>query len=229
MSHSFSHESRLLREPWPSRAKLPSGKHIFARPCLFGDSCVGMSPNLPGHFDSGGVVLAESMSPAELEEFNRTGKNPPVRRCCVLCSRYVITDAYLYINKQSTRPANVYLNEFTNPVGCPDGYARDRCIPFEGSNTHWSGIFGNVAMLCFGSLRLVQVCEWGLRPQTPAPAASSESHSSLLLPDTSWVPTYLCAKRSSFARREARGFGGGAPKLESVKSSLSLSLFLNLP
>jgi hypothetical protein len=106
--------------------------------------------------DCGGIVLAESMTPQELAEFNSLGRHPTGRKCCVLCTRYIVTDAYLYINKHNTIPSNVYLNEYTNPAGCEDGYARDRCIPFEGSETHWSGVFGHVAMLSFGSMRLRQ-------------------------------------------------------------------------
>ena len=61
--YSPDHEERLLREPWASDGVAS----CRTRPCVFGRRCVGMHPCIPGHDESGGVVLAESMSPSELE------------------------------------------------------------------------------------------------------------------------------------------------------------------
>jgi hypothetical protein len=107
---TYSHECRLLREPWPSQAKTPSGERVYARPCLFGRDCQGMSPHMPGHSECGGVVLTEAMTPAEADEFDEKGAHPPFRRVCVLCSRFVTMDAYMFTNKSRPVPSNVLLN-----------------------------------------------------------------------------------------------------------------------
>ena len=151
---SFSHESALLREPWPSSLRLASGASVFTRPCIFGRACQGMSPNLPGHAESGGVVLAEAMTPQELVEFEEHGRHPATRRACVLCSRFVTLDAYMFVNKMRSAPPNVLLNWYTNPTNCEDGYAAEKCIPLEGADTWWTGVFGRVALLSTASLRL---------------------------------------------------------------------------
>ena len=44
------------------------------RPCVFGHRCVAMQPCMPGHDESGGVVLTEAMSPDELADFESSGK-----------------------------------------------------------------------------------------------------------------------------------------------------------
>jgi hypothetical protein len=60
--------------------------------------------------ECGGVVLSEAMTPAELAAFEEKGAHPAHRRACILCSRFVTTDAYFYVNKHQDVPANVLLN-----------------------------------------------------------------------------------------------------------------------
>lgn len=100
---------------------------MYARPCLFGPHCQGMSPHIPGHAECGGVVLAEAMTPAELEAFDTHGTHPPMRRACILCNRFVTMDAYMFTNKSRPMPSNVLLN------WC--GKGEGTCLPLEHSTT----------------------------------------------------------------------------------------------
>lgn len=153
---SFSHESALLSEPWPSSVKTPSGKPIWARACLFGPDCQGMSPELPGHAQCGGVVLTEAMTPAELEAFESRGAHPAVRRACILCCRAFTMDAFLQHNKNSPAPKRLRFNWYVNPVECADGYSARVCIPSPGTDDTWTGIYGHVVMHALNNLRLLQ-------------------------------------------------------------------------
>lgn len=113
-----------------------------------------MSPNLPGHAECGGVVLAEAMTPEELAEFETRGKHPSVRRSCILCSRFVALDAYMFVNKTRSAPSNMLFNWYVNPTNCEDGYVLEKCIPLSGADTCWTGIFGHVVLLSTAALRL---------------------------------------------------------------------------
>lgn len=147
---TYSHECRLLREPWPS-AFAPA---VLARPCLFGAACQGMSPSLPGHAECGGVVLTEAMTPEELLSFESVGALPCARRACVLCCRFATLDAYMYLNKTRSAPCNMLLNWYVNPVNCEDGYASKTCLPLHGEDAAWSGVYGHVAAASAAALRL---------------------------------------------------------------------------
>lgn len=152
---TVSHENALLREPWPSQQIMPNGENIYARACIFGEHCMGMSQDLPGHNECGGVVLAEAMTPSELREFEETGNTPATRRACILCNRYVTMEAYLFVNKTRACAQNCLFNWYVNPIDCEDGYPSGMCLPL-GTNERWSGIYGKVCMLSLNNLRIVQ-------------------------------------------------------------------------
>jgi hypothetical protein len=105
-----------------------------------------MNPNLPGHADCGGIVLAEAMTPSELREFDESGAHPACRRACILCSRFVTTDAYLFVNKTYAVPSNVLLNWRGLPLlACVAGSAglggrnpHSTPIPAAGTPTPWT-------------------------------------------------------------------------------------------
>lgn len=151
-----AHEDALLREPWNS-AGAPSHK---ARPCVVGRRCVAMQPCMPGHAESGGVVLAEAMSPSELEEFERSGAHPAMRRPCILCSRANVMDAYLCLRRERSRPGAAppayVLNWYVNPAGEEGGYASNSVIPFADDGDTWMGVFSTVVAFTPDMIRLVQ-------------------------------------------------------------------------
>lgn len=150
------HEDRLLREPWLSEGA-PSCK---ARPCIFGRRCVAMQPCMRGHAESGGVVLTEVMSPTELDEFERSGAAPAVRRPCVLCTRANVMDAYTRLRQSRTgrtwQPPGYALNWYANPSGGAGAYAAESCIPFAEDGDAWIGIFGSVCAFLPAKMRLTQ-------------------------------------------------------------------------
>ena len=113
-----------------------------------------MSKHLPGHAESGGVVLSEAMTPDELRDFEEHGRHPATRRACILCSRFATLDAYLYVNKTRSAPPNILLNWYTNPTDCEDGYLSSGCIPLAGAHGWWTGVYGKIVLMTTASLRL---------------------------------------------------------------------------
>ena len=150
---TMAHENALLREPWAN------SQGAQTRACLLGDSCVGRSPELPGHRGTpgGGVILAEYMTPAELEAFEARGALPADRRVCLLCARLHVHTGYLHSRKQRTFPPNCRLNAFVNAAGEGE-YAEEYLIPAKG-DAAWTGVVGTVAGLYLNALRLVQTPE----------------------------------------------------------------------
>lgn len=138
-----------MREPW---AETPGGPST--RACLMGDSCVGMSPRLAGHEESGGVILTEVMSPDELDAFRERGALPSERRTCLLCARMNVHSAYLFARKQRTFPPNALLNNYVNAAGEGE-YFVDYLIPSP-DDSSWSGVVGTVVGLHINALRLEQ-------------------------------------------------------------------------
>ena len=143
-----AHEDAILREPFRA------GGDAATRPCLMGDSCVGKNPLIPGHAASGGVILMEVMSPAELVAFRATGAPPAERRTCLLCARYNVHSAYLFTRKQRTFPPNAHLNHYVNASGEGE-YSAEYLIP-AADDSSWSGVVGTVVGLHLNALRLVQ-------------------------------------------------------------------------
>jgi hypothetical protein len=146
---TVEHENLLLREPW----KTATG-HVV-RPCVFGNGCLGCNPHLPGHVESGGVVLAETMTPDELRALEASGIYPAQRRSCLLCARFNVSAAYIFARKKRSFPMDCVLNSYTNPVG-PGGYNPDDCIPQPGDGGAWLGVLGHVVSLRWNKLRLAQ-------------------------------------------------------------------------
>jgi hypothetical protein len=146
---TVEHENKLLREPWLN------GTGALVRPCIFGNGCLGCSPHLPGYVASGGVVLAEIMTPAELVAFEAHGTYPPHRRSCLLCARFNVSAAYVFARKKKSFPVDCVLNSYTNPVGT-GGYSPDNCIPQPGDGGAWLGIIGSVVSLRWNKLQLLQ-------------------------------------------------------------------------
>ena len=104
--------------------------------------------------ESGGVILTEVMSPAELAAFEATGAVPSERRTCLLCARMNVHSAYLFARKQRTFPPNALLNHYVNAAGEGE-YAADYLIPSP-DDSSWSGVVGTVVGLHINALRLVQ-------------------------------------------------------------------------
>lgn len=150
------HEDALLREPWPS-AGAPGHR---TRPCVVGRRCMAMQPCMPGHEESGGVVLSEAMSPSELLEFERSGAHPALRRPCILCARANVMDAYLRLRRArggtGVGAPGYVLNWYANPVGEEGGYAAAASIPFPDDGDSWMGVFSTVMAFTPDQLRLVQ-------------------------------------------------------------------------
>lgn len=144
----MAHDAAILREPFRNAAGACS------RACLMGDSCVGRDSLLPGHAESGGVVLTEIMSPAELAAFREHGALPSERRTCLLCARMNVHTAYLFARKRRTFPPNALLNNFVNAAGEGE-YAAEFLVPSP-DDSSWSGVLGTVAGLHLNALRLVQ-------------------------------------------------------------------------
>lgn len=149
---SYAHESRLLCEPFVNAA----GKST--RACVMGAACMGKNPSLVGHHESrGGIVITETMSPAELVAFEATGDHPTERRCCILCTRYNVHAGYLFARKQRGFPAWLILNCYTNMFG--DGeYDAQYALPLVG-DTIWHGVAGSVLGLHLNALQLAQTAE----------------------------------------------------------------------
>lgn len=151
---TVKHEDDLLREPWPS----DGAPGVHARLCVFGRRCVAMRLQIPGAAESGGVVLAETMTPAELDNFRLTGEHPPSeRRPCLLCTRAHATYEYVRFRRvtQGTGGPPYALNWFANPTG-DGGYVRSYCLPFAEDGAGWNGIYGKIAALLPQRLALVQ-------------------------------------------------------------------------
>jgi len=151
---TYDHDCRILRESFASDAPGRSG--VFTRPCLMGDSCMGMHKMMPGHRASGGVVLTELMTPAELEAFHEHGDLPTQRRPCLLCVRYNVTCGYLFARKQRFFSSAHLFNPFMNVTDSPGEYRSDCCLPMPADNGAWLGILGSFAMLRLDALSLVQ-------------------------------------------------------------------------
>jgi hypothetical protein len=149
---TFDHDCAILREPFQSTAF----KGLSTRPCLMGDSCMGMHKALPGHRASGGVVLTEMMSPDELVAFHERGDLPVQRRACLLCVRYNVTCAYLFARKQRFFSSAHLFNPHTNVVDHAGEYRADCCLPMPADNGAWLGIMGSFAMLRLDALCLTQ-------------------------------------------------------------------------
>jgi hypothetical protein len=147
---TYAHECRLLREPFEN------GAGGVTRPCIMGDSCMGMHKNMSGHRESGGVVLSEMMTPEELQAFEESGALPADRRMCLLCVRYNVTCAYLFARKQRLFSSAHVFNSYVNVVGSPGEYRADCTIPMAADNGAWLGIIGGTAALRLDALRLVQ-------------------------------------------------------------------------
>lgn len=151
---TVQHENTLLQEPWPSR-NVPS---VTTRHCVFGRRCIAMRLQIPGSSESGGVVLAETMTPDELEHFHETGEHPATEwRPCLLCMRAYVTYEYVRYRRlsQGTGGPPYALNTFANPTG-DGGYVSAYCMPFAEDSSTWQGIYGRVAALLPQRLALVQ-------------------------------------------------------------------------
>ena len=146
---TVEHENLLLREPWTT-----ASGHVV-RPCVFGNACLGCNPQLPGHVESGGVVLAEAMTPNELRALEASGTYPVQRRSCVLCARFNVSAAYIFARKKRSFPIGCVLNAYTNPVGA-GGYNPEDCIPQPGDGGAWLGVMGHVVSLRWNKIRLTQ-------------------------------------------------------------------------
>ena len=118
-----------------------------------------MQPCIPGHDESGGVVLAEVMAPAELTRFEETGVLPDTRRPCVLCTRANVTDAYVRLRQERGKtdgkaeakaPPPYVLNWYANPMG-EGGYAESACIPFADDGDAWTAVFGTFVAFAPGA------------------------------------------------------------------------------
>ena len=151
---TVEHENTLLQEPWPSE-NVPN---VMARHCVFGRRCVAMRLQIPGSAVSGGIVLAETLTPAELQHFHQTGEHPTNEwRPCLLCMRAYITYEYVRYRRhsQGTGGPPYALNTFANPTG-EGGYVESYCLPFAEDASVWQGIYGRVAALLPQRLALVQ-------------------------------------------------------------------------
>lgn len=151
---TVEHENALLQEPWPSEG----APGVLARHCVFGRRCVAMRLQIPGSAESGGVVLAETMTPSELEHFRLTGEHPKEEwRSCLLCMRAHVTYEYVRFrrNSQGIGGPPYALNCFVNPCG-EGGYVPAYCLPFVEDAASWQGIYGKVAALLPQRLALVQ-------------------------------------------------------------------------
>jgi len=154
------HERRLLREPWASALRKvvsspnPNVEKPMTRPCLSGQNCIALNPEIENHSECGGMPLCEIMTPEELEQFEDYGHYPSSRRLCVLCSRWNTHTAYLHLRTRKTKPMNALINWYINPIGS-GGYRRECCIPLP-NTSGWSGVMGTVVMLQLNRCRWVQ-------------------------------------------------------------------------
>jgi len=100
------------------------------------------------------------MSPSELEEFERSGAHPAMRRPCILCSRANVMDAYLRQRRErgspGAAPPSYVLNWYVNPAGEEGGYAANAVIPFPDDGDTWMGVFSTVVAYTPDMVRLVQ-------------------------------------------------------------------------
>lgn len=156
---TYEHENRLLRGPWES----PGSPGAYAYNCVFGRRCMGMHRELQGHAESGGLVLAESMTPEELVAFQERGAHPNVRRPCILCIRANVTEHYLRLRRRRLEgggppppPPPYVINFYVNPTDEAGAYAGSACVPFAEDGDAWLGVVGRVAMFSLRHLRLTQ-------------------------------------------------------------------------
>lgn len=158
---SRDHETKLLVQA--HRHQLPGGRFVEMRPCIYGEQCIGMKDNFPGHAESGGVILREALTPIELAVFERSGTLPEQRRPCVLCSRDKMTTAFLWCESEQRLDSmrNCILNWYINPRDCDKGYKSEHMIPREGSSG-WHCMCGSVCMVVLHKMRLVQSAETGV-------------------------------------------------------------------
>ena len=181
---SVLHEQKLLVET--HSLTLPTGRTVETRPCMYGQNCMGMRDNLPGHDECGGVVLREALTPIELELFERTGECPSQKRPCVLCARYQIATVYFEMENGTGDDTlkNCILNWYINPRDCTNGYKSEYMVPCEGSKG-WHCMCGSVCMVILHKLRLVQDRErnlWRVTQNELEWAAPSQLQISLTAP-----------------------------------------------
>jgi hypothetical protein len=193
----MAHDDAILREPFRGAAVGQT------RACLMGDSCVGRSPLIPGHAESGGIILTEVMSPAELATFHESGALPEQRRTCLLCARMNVHSAYLFARKRRTFPANAVLNHFVN-AGGEGEYSAEYLIP-AADESSWAGVVGTVVGLQLNVLRLVQEADRSWRVDQSAMAHVTRTPCNVTFPSLyrGLVPAPHDYLRSFFQHRTA--------------------------
>ena len=127
---TFEHESQLLKEAGTFFSPL-QGKDITFPPCSRDSKCVGMTEQLMGA-EGKGFVLTRAMTPEEHAHLLNTGSSPVAPGLCVLCARYTVSKALVFLralNDQADMVASErrLLNGWRVPVG-PGGYTRRKCF-----------------------------------------------------------------------------------------------------
>ena len=111
-----SHDDEYLRPP---------NVDIGERPCCFGDRCmcVWMARWRYGDDTDMAFMGTEFLLPSQAAEFGRSGKLPPTKGKCLVCSRYVTTYIYRCARADPTfKPdARIPLQAFGNALGFASG------------------------------------------------------------------------------------------------------------
>jgi len=133
-----SHDDEYLRPP---------NVQVGERPCCFGDRCmcVWMARWRYGDDTDMAFMGTEFLLPSQAAEFRRSGKVPPTKGKCLVCSRYVTTYIYRCARADPTfKPdARIPLQAFGNSLG----FASGNEVPTHSSVANDSDGYRQEAML----------------------------------------------------------------------------------
>jgi hypothetical protein len=133
-----THDDEYLRPP---------NVDIGERPCCFGDRCmcVWMARWRYGDDTDMAFMGTEFLLPSQAAEFGRSGKLPPTKGKCLVCSRYVTTYIYRCARADPTfKPdARIPLQAFGNALG----FASGNEVPTHASVANDSDGYRQEAML----------------------------------------------------------------------------------
>lgn len=141
-----SYDDELLHQCGYRTSPVNPSLTIFAPPCVYGDSCQGMTNKFTGEYKP--FILMGYMNHADLLVFLKTGALPKNRpaRACIICYRYTWQSYVCNIMAQGAgfkMAREICIQTFYNAMDKKDGYRRECCtLP---SDTTYNGILHPVA------------------------------------------------------------------------------------